>query len=231
MKERIYTIALNDAVNEGCGCAMCILEKKLEEDAAAYFLGPSLMEPDGRQLTNEKGFCRRHMNMLLGGGNRLGLALTLETHIAELAKNLSVKKKRGFTGAAADIGASVRDLNERLGGCALCEKLNAQLDAAAQNLVFLISNEPEFRQRFEKSGGLCVQHFALAVKAAEKELSGKKRDGIVSYLYELQKKELEKIGSLVHEFTLSFDYRSSGKPLSDEVSASVENAARLLTKF
>ena len=231
MKERIYTIALNDAIGEKCGCALCTLEKKLEEDAAAYFLGPSLMEPDGRQLTNEKGFCRRHMNMLLGGGNRLGLALTLETHLKELADGLSVKKKRGLTGASVDFEACSEGLYSHFRSCALCDKLNGQMSAAAENMVFLIENEQEFREKFEASGGLCLEHFALTVQASRKELSGKKAEKFVSYLYELQKKELSELNELVHEFTLSFDYRSAGKPLSEEAAQSVEKAVKILTKF
>lgn len=231
MKERIYTIALNDAIGEKCGCALCTLEKKLEEDAAAYFLGPSLMEPDGRQLTNEKGFCRRHMNMLLGGGNRLGLALTLETHLKELADGLSVKIKRGLTGASVDFDACSEELYSHFRSCALCDKLNGQMSAAAENMVFLIENEQEFREKFEASGGLCLEHFALMVQASRKELSGKKAEKFVSYLYELQKKELSELNELVHEFTLSFDYRSAGKPLSEEAAQSVEKAVKILTKF
>ena len=231
MKERIYTIALNDAIGEKCGCALCTLEKKLEEDAAAYFLGPSLMEPDGRQLTNEKGFCRRHMNMLLDGGNRLGLALTLETHLKELADGLSVKTKRGLTGALVDFEACSEELYSHFRSCALCDKLNGQMRAAAENMVFLIENEQEFREKFEASGGLCLEHFALTVQASRRELSGKKAERFVSYLYELQKKELSELNELVHEFTLSFDYRSAGKPLSEEAAQSVEKAVKILTKF
>lgn len=231
MKERIYTIALNDAIGEKCGCVLCTLEKKLEDDAAAYFLGPSLMEPDGRQLTNEKGFCRRHMNMLLGRGNRLGLALTLETHLKELADSLSVKKKRGLTGASVDFRMCSEELYSRFCSCALCDKLNMQMLAAAENMVFLLENEQEFREKFEASGGLCLEHFALTVQASEKELSGKKAEKFISYLYAFQKKEIIRLNELVHEFTLSFDYRSAGKPLSEEAAQSVEKAAKMLTKF
>lgn len=231
MKERIYTIALNDAIGEKCGCVLCTLEKKLEEDAAAYFLGPSLMEPDGRQLTNEKGFCRRHMNMLLGRGNRLGLALTLETHLKELADSLSVKKKRGLTGASVDFRMCSEELYSRFCSCALCDKLNMQMLAAAENMVFLLENEQEFREKFEASGGLCLEHFALTVQASEKELSGKKAEKFISYLYAFQKKEIIRLNELVHGFTLSFDYRSAGKPLSEEAAQSVEKAAKMLTKF
>ena len=60
MKERIYSIPLTEALEENSGCPLCTLEKKLQEQAVEYFLGPSMMEPDSREMTNEKGFCKNH---------------------------------------------------------------------------------------------------------------------------------------------------------------------------
>ena len=56
MKERIYTIPVSEAFREDCECPMCILEKRLEDDALKYTLGPSMMEPDSRIETNKKDF-------------------------------------------------------------------------------------------------------------------------------------------------------------------------------
>ena len=96
MKEHIYTIPLTEATRENCGCVLCTIEKKLEEQALEYFLGPSLMEPDGRELTNRKGFCKKHFDAMLVRNNRLGLALMLETHLRETLGKLEVKKKVGL---------------------------------------------------------------------------------------------------------------------------------------
>ena len=81
MKERIYSIPLTEALEGNSGCPLCTLEKKLQEQAVEYFLGPSMMEPDSREMTNEKGFCKNHIKMLFDRKNRLSLALMLETHI------------------------------------------------------------------------------------------------------------------------------------------------------
>ena len=90
MKERIYSIPLTEALEETRGCILCTLEKRLEEQAVLYFLGPSMMEPDSREITNKKGFCKSHMGMLFDKKNRLSLALMLETHVKELEKNLKL---------------------------------------------------------------------------------------------------------------------------------------------
>ena len=55
MKEKIYTIPVTEAFSEECECPLCVLHKKLEDENIDYILGPSLMEPDGRIETNEKG--------------------------------------------------------------------------------------------------------------------------------------------------------------------------------
>ena len=39
MKEKLYTIPLNDAVNEGDECPFCVIERKLEQDMLDFVLG------------------------------------------------------------------------------------------------------------------------------------------------------------------------------------------------
>ena len=84
MKERIYTIPVSEAFREDCECPMCILEKRLEDDALKYTLGPSMMEPDSRIETNKKGFCNLHFTKLYNTQeNRLPLGLVIDTHLME----------------------------------------------------------------------------------------------------------------------------------------------------
>ncbi|HOK42309.1 MAG TPA: DUF6062 family protein, partial [Thermoclostridium caenicola] len=86
MKERIYTIPITEAFEQDTECPLCVCEKKLEQDALEYALGPSLMEPDSRMETNRMGFCAHHFTKLYNSQkNRLGLGLIIETHLAEQA--------------------------------------------------------------------------------------------------------------------------------------------------
>ena len=50
MKEKLYTIPLNDAVNENDECPFCFIERKLEQDMINFVLGSSssYMESDIR---------------------------------------------------------------------------------------------------------------------------------------------------------------------------------------
>lgn len=40
MKEKIYTIQINDALEKGGECPICIIESEMEENALEYYLGP-----------------------------------------------------------------------------------------------------------------------------------------------------------------------------------------------
>ena len=50
--EKIYMIPVNDAYNGTEECPFCFLKNKSENDYLEYYLGPSLMEPDTRKITN-----------------------------------------------------------------------------------------------------------------------------------------------------------------------------------
>ena len=136
MKERIYSIPLTDALNEGCDCVMCALEEKLEHDAVDYFMGASKMEPDVRIMTNKKGFCRRHLHMMDDAGSPLGLALMLDTHLNEIVDRLGKRGKvGGLFAAKKNLGAVAGELESIIGGCVVCDKLTAHMNDAAGNRV------------------------------------------------------------------------------------------------
>jgi len=55
--EQIYTIPVNEAFDASradhtCGCPMCTLYRKLEENELELILGASMLEPDVRIQTN-----------------------------------------------------------------------------------------------------------------------------------------------------------------------------------
>ena len=62
---------------------MCILEKRLEDDALKYTLGPSMMEPDSRIETNKRVFVISILQSCTTQENRLPLGLVIDTHLME----------------------------------------------------------------------------------------------------------------------------------------------------
>ena len=231
MKERIYSIPLTEALEETQGCILCTLERRLEDQAVLYFLGPSMMEPDSREITNEKGFCKRHMGMLFDKKNRLSLALMLETHVKELEKNLNIPKKSGLFSKESPAKLLSDGIYQKISSCALCDKLSLQMRDAAGNLAYLWDKEEDFRRMFEKSEGLCLEHTALAAEVCDGEISGKKKDEFLAMLIEKERERLDTLYNDLHSFTLSFDYRNADKELTTAEKESVHTALKHLTKY
>ena len=98
MEEKIYTIPVNDAFDKKEGCPFCELYKMLENNELDIILGASMMEPDIRIKTNEQGFCKKHFEKMFNMKNRLGLALMLESHLADKKKEVFSKSLFGAPG-------------------------------------------------------------------------------------------------------------------------------------
>ena len=95
MKEKLYNIPMNDAVNAQDECPFCYIERDLEQNALDFVLGSSssYMESDIREQTDAAGFCRKHFKLMFDYGNALGNALILKTHYAKIRKELEEQKK------------------------------------------------------------------------------------------------------------------------------------------
>ena len=113
MKEKLYTIPVNDAFREDCECPLCSIYHKLEQDALEYALRPSTyMVSERREESDKVGFCKRHAAMLNEMPDRLGLALIYKTHIDSFIKEIEQRQKR--TGKAG-IVFQEKDRSLRIG--------------------------------------------------------------------------------------------------------------------
>ena len=94
MKEKLYTIPVNDAFREDCECPLCSIYHKLEQDALEYTLRPSTyMVSERREESDKVGFCKRHAAMLNEMPDRLGLALIYKTHMDSFIKEIEQRQK------------------------------------------------------------------------------------------------------------------------------------------
>ena len=203
MKEKIYNIPINEAFEEDCLCPMCFIESRLEAEALEYELGPAMMEPDHREMTNEKGFCRRHWEMLFAIPNKLPLALVMDTHLEEIRKKLDEMKKvktKGLLKRASE-KASIEDT---INSCAVCDKIDKTMERYCDVLIKMWHEDDGFKQKFQNSKGFCLRHFQqLYTMSSNKEF--------LETLALKESEELEKLQSDIHKFTLMFDYRSAGE--------------------
>lgn len=221
MKEQIYTIPVNEAYNLDCECPLCELEKKLERETLDYALGAAMMEPDFREESNKTGFCSHHFSMLFDMSNKLPLALVLDTHLEEIrnklqsldkhAKNAAkskgglFKKNSPASEFASQLSGHISDIEN---GCIVCNKINKTMERYADVLLYMWAKDSSFKEKFEKSKGLCLRHAKLLCDNAINSLSAAEAGEFLSYMYSKEISELERIQADIHKFTLKFDYRN-----------------------
>lgn len=220
MKEKIYTIPVNEAFDEKCGCPFCSLYLKLEKTRVDYTLGASMMEPDARTLTNSMGFCTKHFDMLLKIPNKLSLALVLDTHLQEVRKKISLnkvsvnnaKKKNLFSkgsSAGEKLAASLEAIEQ---SCLICSQVNETMERYVEVFFYMYENDRAFRKKFDDVPYFCIAHYKLLAGKAEKYLGGAAYEEFIKNLFEKQEKALEELNEDVHKFTLKFDYRNKDMP-------------------
>lgn len=207
MKEKIYTIPINEAMEKGGECPLCSIEHDLEENALEYFLGPAMMEPDVRIHTNERGFCRLHTDKMLGRKNILPLALMLQSrmdYVCESFQGKAVEKKKKMFKKEYDDTLSEK-IAGLTGGCAVCERVERQLDNCIWNFAYMLLKDEDFKNRFLSSKGLCIDHFCKLLAHLKREgASG----GLLADVIDLENRNLKNLADEIAYFITKFDYRN-----------------------
>jgi len=224
MKETIYTIPINEAFGERCGCPMCRLERKTEVKSLDYIMGAAMMEPDVREETNRKGFCMKHYGDMLAMKNRLSLALTMESRLGLLAQQVREMTTHDMPAWGED--KQVASLAKSVQSCFVCDYIADIMDHYYRNLLDMWRTEEEFRKLFSEQQGFCMPHFGQLLERSAKAMPKKVASAFIKSLSSIQLKALEKNLEDVSGFCKSFDYRYNGQPFEKEA---VEHAAVLLS--
>ena len=231
--EKIYMIPVNDAYSEHSGCPICRLRDKAENNYLEYYLGPSLMEPDTRKITNKTGFCPVHMGKLNKAvTNRLGLGLVMHTHLKDFDEDLNPKLKAAIPAKAGLIKGrsseykqklnSVADLIEkRINLCPICDNLNDAMGHYVEVICWMFSHDKDFKEKFLNAEFHCLPHTVLLLRQAAK-LSQNEASEFVEALYVNNKDTFDSLISDVEYFTLKFDYRNTDKPWGTSKNSSVQ---------
>jgi hypothetical protein len=240
MKEKIYTIPVNDAYAAEGPCPLCALEQTLNQQLLAYYLGPSLMEPDVRMVTNAKGFCRNHLCQLYNQeNNRLGLGLMLHTHLTDLVGKINPQLIRSVpAGQATLLRGRQKDFRQNLiqaaelvearaRSCIICERIESTMDRYLDVIFYEYFVNPEFKCRFDAGDGYCLPHVALLLRGAAKYLNQNQAAELVAALTKIQNRGLETLRDDVEWFTLKFDYRNHHKDWKNSKDALPRSIKRL----
>ena len=197
MAEKIYSIKINEAFGEKCGCPVCTLRERLEKEEIERILGAAMMEPDTRKETNKRGFCKKHLDQLCQSGNKLPLALMLSTHLAELEGKVMKSDIKRNEGAYDGVRKS----------CYLCNRMNLFMGRVLDNICYLYSSDEGFRKLFAEQEFFCETHSAKLLEMAQKALPKKERAGFNTALNGCNEAYLKTLKEDLDWFCKKFDYR------------------------
>ncbi len=205
MRDDICTIPISEAFEENDGCPICRMYDTVEKRILEYIMGAAMMEPDVRIATNETGFCDRHFKKMLGMRGRLSLALMLQSHTAEVRKNIS---EAGFFVSS---NKKTSRANELLCSCFVCEKINWGFERMLDTLYRTYENDREFRELMGGQNYYCFKHYAMLSAGASKKNMKRYGDELVKMLEEKVKGTLASLQGDIDHYCKMYDYRNAGE--------------------
>lgn len=223
MKEQLYTIPVNEALDKNTECPICAMYESLEQSALEFTLGPSYMEDDVRMVTDRIGFCERHIDMMYKKGNRLGLALMMKTHADKVISEVYNKKKtmklpkvslfkKSDAPAENSVSAYLGELEKN---CFVCEKITNVFDRYIDTVFYLYQSDGDFREKFFKSKGFCNKHLRLLLNESGKKLDEKQASEFNEKCVNLYLTNMERVRDDLSWFIDKFDYRNQDAPWKD----------------
>lgn len=219
MKEKLYTIPVNDAFDKDCECPVCEMYHSLEMLAIDFTLGSSYMEDDVRMVTDKIGFCENHTKLLYQNQNRLGLSLMLLTHMNKTIKDAEKAAKSGkpavggiFKKKDSASAPIVEYLNKLEHSCYICDHMKVMFEQYVVTVFYLYRNEAEFRKKLEQSKGFCSKHYVLLYETAPLQLRGEELNDFITDLNRLYLENMKRVRDDLEWFTDKFDYRYVNEP-------------------
>ncbi len=210
--EQIYTIPVNEAFDEAaarpeCGCPLCLLYKRLQENELDIILGASMMEPDIRIKTNEMGFCLTHYNMMLSRRRMLGMGLILESHLAEVEKKL-----RGPGLLTDKRSSSQKALSKLECDCYVCSRIDKNLSAMTATVCYLWESDADFKRKFKKQPYFCMPHYRAMIDYASKKMPKRSYHDFFDDANGIERAYMTELQKDVSWFCKKFDYRYNDEP-------------------
>lgn len=219
MKEKIYTIPVNEAFQAEDECPFCYLERQVEQKTIQYTLGPeaSYMNPEVRGETDRAGFCGTHYKKMYDYGNALGSALIMQTYFVGLFEEMAahmedfkIPGKRSLFGkkSADEESKLVQWARSRQSGCFICDKINYNMERYYETF-FMLCKDAEFRSRVENTKGFCMRHFLAVMELAEQKIPNGQQEWFYTTLFRLMRENMARVKGDLDWFIAKFDHRNA----------------------
>jgi hypothetical protein len=208
MKEKLYTIPLNDAVNADDECPFCFVERAVEQDLLDFVLGAgaSYMERDVRDITDREGFCRAHWKKMFDYGNALGNAWILKTHYLRFMGEMKSEFKKFSSRKGKN--SLAQWVQEKEGSCYICRSFAETYERYLETYLVMYKSDADFRAKIAQSKGFCLKHFGDLCAASEKKLNEREKGEFFPVLFKLMEENTERMFGDVAWFIEKFDYRN-----------------------
>lgn len=220
MKEKLYMIPLNDAVNANDECPFCFIERKIEQDLLDFVLGSgsSYMQSDIRDQTDKAGFCRVHFKKMFDYGNTLGNGWILKTHykkmIGEMKQEIKsytpgkVSLKDKFLKSSESANPIGRWVTAKEESCYICNYFKDHYDRYLETFFIMYKEDSEFRSKIDNGKGFCLPHFGDLCEASDSKLSENDRQEFYSRISKLMLDNMDRLYEDVAWLIEKFDYRN-----------------------
>ncbi|MCR4788598.1 MAG: DUF6062 family protein [Lachnospiraceae bacterium] len=228
MKEVLYTIPLNDAVNAGGECPFCNIEKDVEQDLLDFVLGSgsSYMEADVRADTDAEGFCRKHFKKMFEYGNTLGNGWILKTHYMKINKEMhsvfekfSPSKGKGLFGSSKQTNSAAGWIRKKEESCYICKRYEQTYERYLATFIHMYRNDEEFVKKIFEGKGFCLSHLADILEYADNTLNDKEKAEFFPRMFKLTEDNMQRLYEDVSWLVEKFDYRNKDADWKDSKDA------------
>lgn len=233
---------IHDAYAADSECPICDVMTVAETTYVKSFHGGRVMAPEVRVDTNRTGFCPAHFERLYRGEGKLGLALLVHTHLAQIVPAL----RRDLEGAVVPqdtrparlgpfsrkdgaVSALARSLSEVVARCYICDMLAADLDRYCFTVIYLWQKDPEFLDTLSRSRGFCLAHYAAILRKAERMLRAPDLRRWTELTVPLMTRSLERLEQQVHGFTQRYHHGTAVAGRGEEERTALSRAIQKLT--
>lgn len=201
--DSIHKAPVYEAFSHKCGCPICKIYERYEKNAISTLMLEGVMDYNVRTMTNDQGFCDRHMEQICFGGDSLSAALMfstyLEKHMTEVngAKGVA-RLKKAYEGI--------------LDGCYICSTVD-RLMGECEQFIAELYKEADFKKLFKAQECFCAKHTLELLNHAK--LPKKVLDEYVGDIKRINGAYAKRTMAKLEAYSTSFDYRNAGKSVED----------------
>jgi hypothetical protein len=161
--------------------------------------------------------------MLLEKGNRLSLALILESHLAQVEDKLTA------SGLSAILkGSTQKRVAGAVESCYICDRIEYSFSRMMSTAVMLWETDAAFRKKCAAQEYICLPHLARFLAAGKEAMQKKTYSDFERAIMKTETAHMAQVRESVSAFVKKFDYRYANETM-DAAADAPEQAIAFLS--